>query len=306
MSESKIFKSWGAGCVRQALFAIFIFLVFVAGLVGLVILSVSLPITESQRIYVWAGGLLLLLFLMVGGIIVWSANAIRQRASQLDAAFNQFGLTGKAYLWNGRQYHGMLNGRQLDAYFQRGPSLIIYLASPLNTRLGIRLKGRFSPLASGMFNHPELVSIDPDLIHLGIYPLDEHWGRELLNNPQAKTAILRLISNEAAFEFRNLLFQPEAIQFQIHRINLRFITAENLRIWVNDLFNLAKIAESLPTPGVTSFASAMERKTRINRGDFILPVMGITCGIVGFFAAIIIVIIILLFNLSKAGYLNFT
>ena len=301
MSESKIIKSWEAGCARQALLAMIILLVIVAGLVGLTILSVLLPLTESQRIYLWVGGLLLLLFLMVGGIFVWSAHTIRRRAAQLDAAFNPMGLTGRAYLWNGRQYHGTWSGRQVDVYFYRGPSLVIYIASPLNTRLGIRLKGPLSQMASGLINRPELVSSDPELTHLGIYPLDERWAKELLDNPQAKAAILRLTSVEAGFKFRNLLFQPEAIQFQIHCINLSAITAENLRIWIKDLFDLVGIAESISTPSVTAVASPMERKTRLDRSDFALPIMGITCGIIVFFAVIITIIIILFINLGKGG-----
>jgi len=53
LSDSKIIKSWGAGCDLQALFAFNIFMVIVAGIVGTIILSVLLPITDSQRIYIW-------------------------------------------------------------------------------------------------------------------------------------------------------------------------------------------------------------------------------------------------------------
>lgn len=302
MSESKIIRSWGAACVRQTLLAVIILLIMVASLVGLVILSVLLPITERQRIYLWVGGLLLLLFVMIAIIFIWSSRTIQRRAALLDEIFGLLGLTGRAYLWNGRQYHGSLNGRQVDVYFYRGPSLAIYIASPLNTRLGIGLKGRFSQLASSVINRPELLSNDPELAHLGIYPLDQRWGMDLLANAQAKAAILRLTAAGSDFEIRNLLFQPEALQFQIHRINSRTITAENLRIWVNDLFDLVEIAESLPAPTVTAVASAMERTTRQNRSRFALPILGIACGILGFFAAIIIIIIILFINLAKVGF----
>jgi hypothetical protein len=63
-----------------------------------------------------------------------------------------------------------------------------------------------------------------------------------------------------------------------------------------------EIAESLPAPTVTALASAMERTTRLNRSRFALPILGITCGILGFFAAIIIIIIILFINLAKVGF----
>lgn len=47
LSESKIIKSWGVGCVLQALLAFIIFMVIVVGFVGTIILSVLLPITDS-------------------------------------------------------------------------------------------------------------------------------------------------------------------------------------------------------------------------------------------------------------------
>jgi len=302
LSETKIIKARGAGCVRQSLLVIILFLVIVAGIVGLTLLVVLLPVPDDQRINIWLGGLFIFLFLMAGGGIVLGVWWIQRRAALLDAAFTQLGLTGKAYLWNGRQYHGKFNGRQVDAYFYRGPSLDIYIASPLNTRLGIGLKGRLSQIASSELNHPELVINDPELAHLGVYPLDERWGNELFGTTNAKAVILRLTSSESSFEFRNLLFQPEAIQLQMNFINLRLITAENLRLWVNDLFDLAGMAESLPAPNVTAAASPMERKTRLNRSDFTLPIMGITCGIIGFFAAIIFIIVIVFINLGKGGF----
>jgi hypothetical protein len=302
LSISKIVNSWGSGCALQALLAIIIMLVVMAGVVGLVILSVLLPVTESQRMYIWVGGFLILMVLMLGGIFLWSARSVKRRATQLDAAFNPMGLTGRAYLWNGRQYHGTLNGRQVDAYFYRGPSLAIYIASPLNTRMGIGLRGRFSLLASRSIARPELVTNDPEFVHLGIFPLDERWGRDLLDNSQAKAAILRLITIGSKFEFRNLLFQPEAIQLQIHRTDISALTVENIRIWIYDLLDLARIAESLHPPAVTAVASAMERKTRLSRNDFIWPILGITCGIIGFFAACITIVAILFINLVKGGF----
>jgi hypothetical protein len=302
LSENKIIKSWGAGCAKQALLAIVIFSVFVVVFVGLVLLPVIMPVTDTQRVYIWLGGLLLLLLLTMGGIFIWSARTIRRRAALLDAAFTPLGLTGKAYLWNGRQYHGTLNGRQVDAYFYRGPSLAIYIASLLNTRMGIGLKGRLSLMASSVFNRLELVTNDPELAHLSVFPLDESWGRGLLDDPDAKAAILRLTVAEGRFEFRNLLFQPEAIQLQIHRINLSAISAENLRNWVYDMLDLAGIAESLTAPSVTAAASALERRTRLKRSDFTMPIVGITCGIIGFFAAIIIIIAIVFVNLGRGGF----
>ena len=301
MSENKIFKAWGAGCGRNILLLILAFIVMLGLLLGLVILVAVLPISDDQRIYILVGGFLLIFFLMIAAVLIWGVWSMRQRARKLDAALTPFGLTGNAYIWNGRQYHGTLNGRQVDVYFYRGPSLDIYIASPLNTRMGIGLNGRLSRSVSNMVNRPELVTADPDLAQLSIYSMDERWGRELLGDLLAKAIILRLTAVQPGFEFRNLLFQPEAIHFQVHHINSSSITLENLRDWMVDLLDLIKIAESLPAPSVAAAASSLERKARLSRSDFTLPIAGITCGIIGVFTALLIVGLVLLSSLQTGG-----
>ncbi len=299
MSESGVIKSWGSSCARQFLIIAVLLSVIVAGVIVLTVLSVALPLNQNQKVYVWSGGVLLLFFLLVAGIFIWGARGVRRRAAQLDAAFTPLGLTGKAYLWNGRQYHGQVNGRQVDAYFYRGPSLDIYLASPLNTRLGIGLKGRFSEPSSGRYSLPEQAVSEPTLSHLAFYPLDARWSHDLLANLIAREAILRLTTPLSSLEFRNLLFQPEAIQLQINRIDPGSITTQNVQAWLNDLAILAKLAEALPAPSLTAIASPMERRTRLNRSAFTLPAMGITCGIMLVFTALFITLLILLIRLGS-------
>jgi hypothetical protein len=301
LSENKILKAWGAGCTRNILLTILAFIVMMGLLLGLIILVVVLPISDDQRIYILVGGFLLIFFLMIAGVLMWGAWSMRQYARKLDTALTPFGLTGNAYVWNGRQYHGTLNGRQVDVYFYRGPSLDIYIASPLNTRMSIGLKGRFSQVVSSKLNRPELVTTDPDLDHISIFSLDERWGRELLDDPLAKGVILRLTAVQPGFEFRNLLFQPEAIHFQVHHISVSNITPENLRDWMYELLDLIKIAESLPAPSVAATASSLERKARLSRSDFTLPIAGITCGIIGLFTVLLIVGLFLLFFLQGGG-----
>ncbi len=112
--------------------------------------------------------------------------------------------------------------------------------------------------------------------------------------PQAKAAILRLTAAQTRLEFRDLLFQPEAIHLQLHRVSLTTITTENVRAWVYDLLDLVKIAEALPAPGITAAASTMERQARMKRSDLTLPILGITCSVFIFFMIIIIVIALVL------------
>ncbi len=302
MSEAKIARLWGEACLRQALLAIFIFLVILIAFVGLVIASVSLPLNSSQRLSLWVGGFILLLLLAIVGILIGASRQARRRAEQLDGAFGTLGLTGRRYLWNGRQYHGVYRSHQVDIYFNRGPTLEIYLASPINTRTGIGMQGRLSRFGSQLVDRPRLVTTDPALQDLAVYPIDEAWGRALLGDPRAISAILHLMKAGASLELRNLIFQPEAIHLQIHHVNPLAITPQSVRAWMDDLFELATIAEALPAPQVTAVATPMERRMRLNRSEFTLPLIGITCGIIGIIAAILIIVSILLLKSGTPSF----
>ena len=300
--EKKLLKAWGAGCTRTLFISLgVVFLIFGAFL-GLAILVFLLPIPYEQRIYIFLGGLFLVLSLAIAFAFIWGVWSISRNRRKLDDAFSPLGLTGNAYMWNGRQYHGLLHGRQVDVYFYRGPSMDIYIASRLTTRLGIGLKGRKNqPFSIGM-NQAELLINDPAMADIGVYSIDEHWGRELLDDPFARAIILRLTALQTGLEFRNLMFQPEALHFHIHYINPGTLTPENVRIWITDLFDLAKVAESLSPPGVTDAASSLERKARLRRSDFTLPLLGISCGVIGLFTAILVVGLILVLFFERGGF----
>jgi hypothetical protein len=301
LAEGKIVKSWGLGCARQTSIAILIFLVLLTGFIGLIILSITVRLTEDQRVYLWVAGFVLLLFLVMIGILFWANRQIRQRLVQLDAACMPLGLSGKGYLWNGRQYHGIYRGRQADIYFFRGPTLDIYLASQVNTRLGIGLKGQVSQIAARFFTQLELDTNDPELAKFSIFALDAAWGQALLNAPQAKDLVLRLAKTTPGLEFRNLLFQPDALHLQINRIQINEIIPENIRSWLDGLQELAEMAESLPPPQVTAVASAMERRNRLNRSGYTLPMLVITCAVVGIFAVIFVIALIVIITISQGG-----
>jgi hypothetical protein len=159
LAETKLTKYWGAACLRQVLLAFGIILIFVVAFIGFIVLALALHIPPSQRATLIFGGMIAVIFLLILVVIVWGMLSTRRRARWLDTVFSPLGLTGTSYLWNGRQYHGLVQGRQVDAYFYRGPNLDIYLASTTRTRLGIGPKGRISQAASRMAAQP---AVTPD------------------------------------------------------------------------------------------------------------------------------------------------
>lgn len=301
MGDLNATKSYKAGCLRQALIASLILFIVFVGFAGLVALSISLPLSVNQRGNLVSGGTALLLVIIIIGVSVWGFLTVRRRASALDEIFNPIGLIGKSYLWTGRQYHGTWKNRQVDIYFYQGPSLDIYIASPLNTRLSIGSLGRFSQRAPARYNQSELNVKDPSLDGTTTFSLDQRWGSDLLSTQDIKAAILRLVNLRPGYVFRNLLFQPEALQFQVHILFLKELTTETLRTWLDELFSLASAAEALPPPRATATATLVEQRARLNRSGISLSILAISFGILFFFAVNLFLVIIILINLTHSS-----
>jgi len=302
MSERKILKAWGAGLARGVVLRLVVGIVVVCVFLSCLALAFLLPIDQDLRVFVLAGGFGLFLLLVTAGILTWGLWGRRQRAEQLDEALVPLGLTGRGYLTIGRQYHGNVRGRQVDVYFNRGPTMDIYVATPLRTRLGIGEKSAIGKAASSLFNRPAIETGDPDLAHLNIHPLDERWARDMLSEPRAKAAILELTSDAGPIEIRQLLFQPDAIQLKLHHVQVADLTPENVQSWVNDLLELARLAESLPAPMHTAEASGLEHRVRTDRSSYTWPIVGITCAVLAIMTLCVTAAAFGLIYLMESGY----
>jgi hypothetical protein len=237
----------------------------------------------------------------MGIVAVWAVITIRGRASELDKAFLPLGLQGRGYLINGRQYHGRFRGYAVHVYFYRGPTLQIYLDLPLGTRLGIGRQGAISQFAADLMDKKALSVDDPAFDHLVIYPVDYEWAGEFLADHQARAAILRLTDEDTAAELRALSITPNALLWQSHYNTVRNIHPESVRAWIDDLYELARIAQGLRSPRVTAVESDLERASRADRGKFTWPVLGVTCGIIAAMAACIIAISAVVIILMESG-----
>jgi len=301
VTESRLIKAWGGGCARRFALYIAVAIVVIGGFGCLTAVTFLLPIDEDLRLYVWGGSLLAFILILVLGVIAWGLWSVRQRAGKLDSVFTPLGLTGKMYLQNGRQYHGTVRGRQVDVYLYRGPTLQIYLAAPLGTRVGISRKGIIQKIAADKLEKEILNLGDPGFDHLGIYPLDHRWTRELLTDPRASEIILRLTDEQSAVEIRTLMIQPNALLLQLGHTQIKNITPENVRSWMDDLWELARIAGGLRPPTKTAQESEMEHTTRTERSKYTWPIIGITCGVFALMAACMVGVAAIFVLLEKSG-----
>ncbi len=212
-------------------------------------------------------GLYLLIMLGGGwGAIGWS---FYRRKRWLDAVFTPLGLTGSTYTISGRQYQGTVQGREVTARFYRGPTLDLYVGTPLQTRLGIAEKSQVGLAVAGLFDRQPLALEDPDLDTLSVFALDEEWARSLLADPEAKTWLQRLMkAGESWVLMHQVHLQPGAFYVRLYRNKNLFkygFTPEEARQWLDALMALARIAESLPAPQVTAEETAAEQLVRSGR-----------------------------------------
>lgn len=282
--EGRLAKVWGAGCLRgiaiRIVATVIVLCMFSAVLVGAMLIPLP-PEMEDYRIILWVLGFAGFLGLFFVGSLIVFLLLRQRRAEQFDAGFVPLGLSGSNYLTNGRQYHGQVGGRKADAYFYRGPNLDLYIAAPLRTRMGIGRQSALGGLASSAMNRPALQTEHPELTGLSIYPIDEHWGRQLLEEPLARSIIQRLMAPGSSFEIRNLLLQPDCIALKLAHTYIGLITPENLRNWFGDMVELAQVAESLPSPSVTAEPSALEQSSRTDRNTITRKVVWITLAVFG-------------------------
>lgn len=279
----RLFKAWGISYLRGCALQIVVSIVVVA--LSVPCIFVPLYIANNTRNNTAAFWIMVIpmsafVVLLLGGSLGVGLFILMRRASQLDEAFTPLGLQGKMYLTNGRQYHGTVQGRGVDIYFYRGPTLEIFVEAKVKSRIGIGLKSSVGAAVAGMINKQPLDLGDADYAPFSIYANDPGWAQDIFSDPTFKQAAIRLATNPTSYGIYNVIAAPGAVQIQRRYIPAKAISPESVREWINDLIALARIVEAQPAPQKVEEESASSRKMRVDRDSFNLPWI---LGTIGFF-----------------------
>jgi hypothetical protein len=276
----RFIKFRGRTCLISMLLQIGVALVLVCGVLALIPLA---SLGNSQEIFpiAFVGMICLLGGGMIAAIVGWGLWARGKRAGQFDDAFGPLGLESTGYLTIGRQFSGTYKGRQINAYFNRGPSLEIYVSTPLQTRMGIGTRNALARAAGGLTKQEPLALADPDFDTLLINPLDRAWGERVMAEPAVKGPVLRLVSDEHGLgALRALVLRPDAIYISQRYFHTNTITPENVAQWVEDLFTILDAAESVEPPEVTAVVSGLEKWAQGDRSKLTWIALAIVAAIV--------------------------
>lgn len=235
----------------------------------LVFVPIWLVTTFDTSIWVLIVPLVLYVLILFGGGFGALALVFYRRKRWLDAVFIPLGLTGSAYMISGRQYQGTVDGREVTARFYRGPTLELYVSTPLQTRVGIAEKTKVGLALAGVFQRQPLPLEDPDLERLSVFALDEDWARSLLSDPKAKMLLLRLMQGGESWALmQQVHLWPGTFLLRLYRNKNLFrysVAPEEAREWLDDMLALARIAEALSAPQVTAEETSAERLVRTGR-----------------------------------------
>jgi hypothetical protein len=124
--QSKVAKSWGAGCARWLggyLLRFIIFLCLSLCVAPVVVGAVSYVVNKFDTrtaLFILVPLAALAFLVPLGAMLAYAGWVFTQRRRQLDAAFSPLGLAGSGLNLTGRQYHGTLQGRRVDVYYTPG------------------------------------------------------------------------------------------------------------------------------------------------------------------------------------------
>ena len=244
------------------------------------------------------GIVLVLIMLLVPIIAVGFVT--QKRARMLDSIFRPFGLQGQMYLLIGRHYWGEVDGRRVDIYLYRGPTLEIRLSSHSKTRVQIYSdKALPSKISGFLHKNPMLLDKTP-WADYAVYAEDENWTRVLMNQPAMPEIIHSLMNNNQDWAiFRHVEIQPDEVLLYLHRSKELFIRAgqfSTVQTWLKNLADLAAAAEMLPAPSVQSTPlPGLSHQEREKKSKFLLiavltiliglPICLVGIGILAYFLA---------------------
>jgi len=257
----------GRGCGRSIIVYIIAGIVMLCLFGGLVLVPLFY-VMSNDTVSIWYLIVPLGLFFLIltgggVGLLLWVAAA---RKRTVDAAFTPWGLAGSNYLMTFRQYHGSVQGRQVDTYYYRGPILDIDIQTSLKTRMGVTgRQGDTIFLAKLAGRAP--MQLPSELSDLTVFPSDEAWARDLVNDPQAAEILRRLTTLNGDFSRQQILLRPGTLRLQLSGSHKMMIfsanfTPEQVNAWMQDLFALVRIMESLPAPAVEEPVSGADNVSR--------------------------------------------
>jgi len=236
-------SSGPTGCIARLVMVLALLTALITVAAGALFLVAILPLPDALRPWIGLG-----IFLFVGVIIVYailnrihnSDAAIRQR---LDRILEPLGFSLQESGEQRGRYTGVRNGHEMQvAYAISGvpqrPTYHLEIAvhSPARFRMAIGMARFQFQFDEASFGQP-LTFPDPDFAGLAIYTDEPEEARRFLARPEARSAILDLLSASAP-GVRNLTLADGVLTLRYRHLSLKGLSTDMIGRWMDDLIAL--------------------------------------------------------------------
>lgn len=270
MYEKKVGRAYQRGCLlgcgAQA-----VGLVLGVVLVGSVLLLIDGGRVEPRSgrfaLALLAPTFMILGVLLVGFVWVW------RRGRRLDEAFAQFGWRGRQTGGVMRSWHGEIDGREVNAWFHKGPTLELFMSCRPETRGVVHTGGPLiRTIAEQLDRRPPL---DPPPFRLEgatFYCFDPEWMRRLFERAAAENTV-RSLMTDTYRTASSVLFLPNAVRYMRRFMPVAEVNAENVRGWLTELGVLASEVDRLGPSADRLEPKKFEEWARTRRGKHLNTVL---------------------------------
>ncbi len=207
-------------------------------------------------------------FLLVGPALLL-ALTVHKRNAGYDAIFGSLGLAGFPYALQFRRYDGAFGGRRLQALLAREPRLVLEAETAVPTRFGITAGAGDTAYLAGLAGKKPIPFAVPAYDGFLVFGEEEAWVRRLLAEPGVPRLLTRLLRIPDPIARRQVVLRPGALAVTYHLSTSLFrisLSPEQARDRAEALVELARIAESIPSPAVSLTPTRIEERIESIRG----------------------------------------
>lgn len=217
-----------------------------------------------------------------GGVIV-----TLRRNARLDRAFAELG-PGRALAPVARGWACLVNGREVNAWFSKGPQLELYVSARPRTQAGIGKANALSRMVVGATGRAS-VPAPHGLLASGVDPA---WLAAFLDARGVSDALGDLLAHGDGL--RNVQVLPDAVKFTQRGFDLDALDAREVGRLVDAVELLAAAADKVPptaSPVAPGGLGARLRTSRGGFGSFLAITLGLTTALV---ALVVLVSLVLM------------
>lgn len=206
----------------------------------------------------------------IPAVILGALVVTLRRNARLDRVFADLG-PGRAIAPVARAWACLVDGREVNVWFSKGPQLEVYVSARPRTNAAVAQPNALSTFALGMIGRETA----PVPHGLQATATDADWMARFVDAPQVSEALRTLLPHGGGL--RSVLIMPDAVKFTWRGFDLAELTPASVTSVVDTVELLASAADRIGSPASPVAPGGVASRLRTSRGS-LGSFFGITFG----------------------------